>query len=221
LKENHDHRVLLIFIPIFLVRLLWSWFHPILGIPSDDLILKVHVDALTVGMAVLCLMAYKFGNRNRFVSFLLVLFMLVAITVIAIISYQVWELLVIMGLSIATILLTFVLAGWCCQERYSPLRFMLWMAMWTMVIPIVGMITFSLITEGFSDSIEGLIHQMSEVLFFAVIFAICIYVMNLPFMILAFTTPFFRKRFYVYFHLKSMPIGSPSGTESEHLTGCV
>jgi len=48
------------------------------------------------------------------------------------------------------------------------------------------------------------------------IFAICIYMLNLPFMILAFASPFFRERFYAYFHLKSMPISSPSGTEKPH-----
>jgi hypothetical protein len=225
-RDNRDPRVLLIFIPIFLVRLLWSLFQPILGAPSDVLaIIGVLVDALAVGMAVLWLLAYKLGKQNRFVSFLLVLGVLVTVSFVAIVSHQAWssraglELLVIQALGIATMLLVFVLAGWHCRRRYGPWRFMLWLALWTAVISIVAFLIFFLITliaEGPSDPLEELIRQLPQVLLVGLIFALCIYILNLPFMILAFTTPFFRKRFYAYFHLKSMSISSPSGTKKPH-----
>lgn len=86
-----------------------------------------------------------------------------------------------------------------------------------MVISLEVMITVFLFYEWPSDPIEKLIRQIPQVLLVTLIFAICIYILSLPFMILAFATPFFRERFYAYFHLKSMPISSPSGTESEHL----
>lgn len=226
-RDNCDPRILLIFIPIFLVRLLWSLFQPILGAPSDVLaVFRVLIDALAIGMAVLWLLAYKLGNRNRFVSFLLALVVLVAVTVVAVVSHQAWssraglELVVVQSLGIATMLLVFVLAGWHCRKRYGPWRFMLWLALWTAVISIVVFLIFFLITliaEGPSDPMEELVRQLPHVLLVGLIFAFCIYVMNLPFMILAFTTLFFRERFYAYFHLKSMPISSPSGTESEYM----
>ena len=220
-RDNRDPRVLLIFIPIFLIRLLWSLFLPILGVPSSVLVVfGMLVDALVAGIAVLWLLAYKLGNRNRFVSFLLALIVLVAATIVAIMSYQAWlsgvdfEILVVQALGIVTMLLVFVLAGWRCRKRYGPWRFMLWLALWTMVISLVGMSTFFLISVR-PSGIE-LIQQIPEVLVACLIFAICIYMLNLPFMILAFVTPFFRERFYAYFHLKSMPISSPSGTEKPH-----
>lgn len=223
-RDNRDPRVLLIFIPIFLVRLLWSLFQPILGAPSDVLaVFSVLIDALAVGMAVLWLLAYKLGNRNRFVSFLLALIVLIAATIVAIVSYQAWSsgmafvIFVFQTLGIITMLLVFVLAGWCCRKRYGPWRFMLWLALWTMVISLVAIITYFLISVGPSDSAEELIRQMPQVLLVGLILGLCIYMLNIPFMILAFVTPFFRRRFYAYFHLKSMPISSPSGTESEHL----
>jgi len=219
-RDNRDPRVLLIFVPIFLVRLLWSRFQPILGAPSDVLeVFRVLIDALVLGIAMLWLLAYKLGNRNRFVSFLLALVVLVAVTVVAVVSYQAWssqaafQIFVIQALGIVTMLLVFVLAGWRCRKRYGPWRFMLWLALWTMVISLVGMITFFLISEGPSDPAKELIRQIPGVLLVGLIFAICIYLLNLPFMILAFVTPFFRERFYAYFHLKSMPMSSPSSTE--------
>ena len=220
-RDNRDPRVLLIFIPIFLIRLLWSLFLPILGVPSSVLVVfGMLVDALVAGIAVLWLLAYKLGNRNRFVSFLLALIVLVAATIVAIMSYQAWlsgvdfEILVVQALGIVTMLLVFVLAGWRCRKRYGPWRFMLWLALWTMVISLVGMSTFFLISVR-PSGIE-LIQQIPEVLVAGLIFAVCIYMLNLPFMILAFVTHFFRERFYAYFHLKSMPISSPSGTEKPH-----
>lgn len=220
-RDNRDPRVLLIFIPIFLIRMLWSRFQPTLGAPSDVLeVFRVLIDALAIGMAVLWLLAYKLGNRNRFVSLLLALVVLIAATIVSVVSYQAWssqaafQVFVIQALGIVTMLLVFVLTGWRCRKRYGPWRFMLWLALWTMVISLVGMITYFLISVG--PSVEELIEHISEVLVAGLILAICIYMLNLPFMILAFASPFFRRRFYAYFHLKSMPISSPSGTEKPH-----
>jgi len=222
-RENRDPRVLLVFIPIFLIRLLWSRFQPILGAPPDILVVfSILIDALVIGMTVLWLLAYKLGNRNRFISLLLALAVLAGITIVAVVSYQVWVpfmdygLVIFQSLGITTMLLIFVLAGWRCRTRYGPWRFMLWMALWTMVISLVSIITFFLISEGLSDPIEELIRQIPQVLLVGLIFGLCIYMLNLPFMILVFTTPFFRERFYAYFHLKSMPISSPPGTEKPH-----
>ena len=222
-RDNREPRVLLIFIPIFLVRLLWLRFQSILGAPSDVLeVFRVLVDALAIGIAMLWLLAYKLGNRNRFISFLLALVVLVAVSVVVVVSSQAWSsraalgLLVIQALGIATMLLVFVLAGWHCRKRYGPWRFMLWLALWTMVISIVAFLTFFLIAVGPSGPAEELIRQIPGVLLVGLIFAICVYMLNLPFMILAFVTPFFRERFYAYFHLKSMPVNSPSGTKIPH-----
>jgi hypothetical protein len=221
-RENRDPRVLLIFIPIYLVRLSWSRFEPILDAPSDIMaVLKVMMDALVIGIALLWLLAYKFGNRNRFVSLLLVLVVLAGLTVVAVVSYQVWdsfmdyELVTLQSLWIATFLLIFVLSGWRCRKQYGPWRFMLWLAFWTIAISLVVIIAFFLIAEGPSEPIGQIIRQMPRVLLVAVIFAFCIYMLNLPFMILAFVSPFFRARFYAYFHLKSMPTGPSSGKSTD------
>ena len=221
-RDNRDPRVLLIFIPNFLVRLLWLRFQPILGAPSDVLeVFRVLVDALAIGIAMLWLLAYKLGNRNRFISFLLALIVLVAATIVAIVSYQAWlsgmafVIFIFQALGIVTMLLVFVLAGWRCRKRYGPWRFMLWLALWTMVISLVAIITYFLISVG--PSAKELIRQMPQVLLVGLIFAICIYMLNLPFMVLAFVTPFFRRRFYAYFHLKSMPVSSPPAASSRQL----
>ena len=229
-RENRDPRILLIFIPIFIVRVFWSRFQFILGAPFGTQseppsevweIFRALIDALAIGLAVLWLLAYKLGNRNRIITLVLALVLLAGVTVIAVVLYQVWipfDLVIFQSLVIATMLVIFVLAGWRCRKRYGPWQFMLWMALWAMVISLVAINAYFLIVEG---KVEELIRQMPKVLYVSFIFGLYIYILNLPFMILVFASPFFRERFYAYFHLKSMPISSPSGTESEHATDCV
>ena len=222
-RENRDPRVLLIFIPIFLVRVFWSRFQYILGAPfgvnseapSEVLeVFRALIDALTIGLAVLWLLAYKLGNRNRIITLVLALVVLAGVTLVAIVLYQVlidYNLLIFQSLGIATILVIFVLAGWRCRKRYGPWRFMLWLAFWAMVISLVAIIAYFLIFEG---QVEELIGQMPKILHVGFIFGLYIYILNLPFMILAFASTFFRERFYAFFHLKSMPISSSSSKES-------
>jgi hypothetical protein len=229
-RDNRDPRILLIFIPIFLVRVFWSRFQYILGAPfgvnseaPSEVweIFRALIDALAIGLAVLWLLAYKLGNRNRIITLVLAMVVLAGVTVIAVVLYQVlidYNLLIFQSLGIATILVIFVLAGWRCRKQYGPLRFMLWLAFWAMVISLMAIIAYFLIFEG---QAEELIRQMPKILQVSFIFGLYIYILNLPFMILAFVSPFFRARFYAYFHLKSMPTGSSSGKESERATGCV
>ncbi len=226
-RENRDPRILLIFIPIFLIRVFWSRFQYILGAPFGAQseppsevweIFRALINALAIGLAVLWLLAHKLGNRNRIITLALALVLLTGITVIAVVLYLVWipfDLVIFQSLGIATILVIFVLAGWCCRKRYGPWRFMLWMAFWAMIISIAAIIAYFLIFEG---HIEELIGQMPKILQVSFIFGLYIYVLNLLFMILAFASPFFRARFYAYFHLKSMPTGSLSNKESEDVT---
>jgi hypothetical protein len=221
-RENRYPRVLLIFIPIFLVRVFWSQFQYILGAPfgvnseapSEVLeVFRALIDALAIGLAVLWLLAYKLGNRNRIITLVLAMVVLAGVTVIAVVLYQVWipfDLVIFQSLGIATMLVIFVLAGWRCRKRYGPWRFMLWLALWAMVISLVAIIAYFLILEG---QLEELIGQIPKVLYVGFIFGLYIYILNLPFMILAFASPFFRRRFYAYFHLNSMPISSASGIE--------
>lgn len=226
-RENRDPRVLLIFIPIFLVSVFLSRFQYILGAPfgaqSEPLsevweIFRALIDALAIGLAVLWLLAYKLGNRNRIITLVLALVLLAGVTVIAVVSYQAWisfDLVIFQSLGIATTLVIFILAGWRCRKQYGPWQFMLWLAFWAMVISLVAIIAYFLIFEG---QVEELFEQMPKILQVSFIFGLYIYVLNLPFMILAFISPFFRARFYTYFHLKSMPTCSSSGKGSDEVT---
>lgn len=223
-RDNRDPRVLLILIPILVVNLLWSWFQRILGGPSDVIaIFTILVKAFVVGVAVLWLLAYKLGNRNRFVTFLLAILVTAAVGFVGVVSHQAWEsragfeLLALQAAGIVTMLLVFAVTGWLCRRRYGPWRFMLWLLLWMVLCSVAAFTMFAMFAAGGLEDPEMFKQMLPEVLLVGLLFGACIYVLNLPFMILAFSSSFFRKRFYAYFHLSSMPMGPPPGTGSAQL----
>jgi hypothetical protein len=91
----------------------------------------------------------------------------------------------------------FALSGLCCRRTYRPWRFMLWLVPWLVVGFAVGCI---LCTVGVLVWGEDLPHgDPSDVLFFLtvgpLVFATVAYLLNLPFMVLAFLCPPYRERF--------------------------
>jgi hypothetical protein len=224
-RDNRDPRVLLILIPIIVVNLLWSWFQRILGGPSDVIaIFAILVKAFVVGVAVLWLLAYKLGNRNRLVTFLLALLVMAAVGFVGLVSHQAWaspagfKLVVLQVVAIVTMLLVFAVTGWLCRRRYGPWRFMLWLLLWMVACTLAAFTMFSMFAGGLTD-LDRFIQVLPQVLLVGLLFGACMYVLNLPFMILAFCSSFFRERFYAYFHLRSMPMGPhpPAGTRSVQL----
>jgi hypothetical protein len=156
------------------------------------------------------------------------MFLMVGIGIAGAISYgglafsvEVFGTAITFGVSTLIILLAFVFAGCCCRKRYSGLRFMLWLAVWTagicMIIALgyfgIAMIVLSIMGKGLPS---GLLSALLQVLPASLLLGGCLYVIVLPFMILAMRSCFFRERFYACMRLKSMVSeDSTTGTEPE------
>jgi len=84
-----------------------------------------------------------------------------------------------------------------CGRRYGPKRFMLWLALWTLVAGMPGTVGFFI--SGHLIMSSGLsVIRLSEFLvaIFVVgpIFGLGLYLLNLPFMVVGFANPLFRDR---------------------------
>jgi hypothetical protein len=102
-------------------------------------------------------------------------------------------------------LLGFVMTGWWCRKHYSGLRFMLYLALWTVSASLVGMLVFYSIVF----IVQRVSIPISTVLLIVPIagsvFGAFLYGVVFPYMILALRSSFFRQRFYACLRLKSMP----------------
>jgi hypothetical protein len=213
IKANRDRRAWLILVPLLIVYLLWSVFKQVLHVPSAQAeMFGMMVSSLTVGVAVLWLVGDKIGNRNRFVTFLLALVIMAATGVAGAVSYgmadfseQTLSVLIFLAVSALSMLVGFVLAGRRCRKHYSGVVFMLWLAVWVIAAAMASMLvlyTSAFIMQG--ASISAFIVLMLACVG-GLVFGLCVYIINLPYMILGLRNAFFRERFYACLRLKSMP----------------
>lgn len=212
-KANHDVRILWILVPLVIVNLLWLAFKAVSGMPSS---IASQFDTVfhsaAVGVAVLWLATHYLGRFGGFVRFPMSLGILVAVACLGVLSYS-FELsremplfLVLLSLLDLVLLGAITLSRRLCGGKYRPARFMLWLALWTLLGSLVAIFAFvgvaSLIMAGGPDLSKTLAVLMF--ILAGLTLGLCLYVLNLPFMILGFAHPFFRERFCACLGLKPM-----------------
>ena len=168
--------------------------------------------SLIIGISVVLLFGHKIGNRNRFITFLLAVVLMAVVGIAGVISYsglafssQVTISAIMFALMTLAMLLAFVFAGRCCRKRYGNLRFMLWLAVWTVMVCMAIILGYFGIAVSIMGSMPGeLISVLIQLSVTGLVLGGCLYVIMLPFMILVLRSGFFRERFYVCLRLRSM-----------------
>ena len=169
--------------------------------------------SILIGISVLWLMANylpKFGGAIRF---LLSFGTVVIVAGLGTLSYSTefsnetamfLALFIFMAL---TMLVAMTLSRILCGRKYRPVCFMLWLALWILLSSMVAMFGFiivgSIIMSGGPDFSEPNLILM--LIMSGLVFGLCLYILNLPFMILGFTSSFFRERFCACLGLKPIP----------------
>jgi MFS family permease len=209
LKANRNPRVLLLLLPLLIVHLLWLGFTKLLPLPSSPRCVFDQVfTCFAAGLTMLWLLAYQVGNRNHFVTFLSALVIMLMISLLGAVSYSTgWSeeataILVLLSMLAMALLLGFALAGWRCRKQCSPVHFMLWLAVCTLAVGAGGTLVFALIM----GLIIGDLPPLLAVLIVGLVCGLCVYAIELPYMILAFYSSFFRERFYACLRLKNKNI---------------
>ena len=213
-KANRNPRILLILVPLVIANLLWVTFKKALSMPSSDASqFDTIFHSMTVGITVLWLVVQYFEKFGGFVRFLLSFVTVVIVAGLGTLSYstefssEMFLFLAFFAFLTITILCATTAAGKLCHWKYRPLSFMLWLALWTLLGSLITTFGFFIVgtlimSSGSRPDILAAVLMLSLV---GLILGLCLYVINLPFMILGFANPFFRERFYACLRLKSMP----------------
>jgi hypothetical protein len=227
IKANRTSRILLILVPLLIVNILWFLLIQMMDFRSyaDIEMFNMMFNSLVAGITFLWLFAPKLGRFNPWIAFFLSFALIVMLFLVGILSYlgfgfsqdAVVALPMLSVLALA-MLLGFILAGWRCRKRYGPVRFILWLAVWMVVISLASMLVFYAITF----MIQQVPIPISTILFVAatvgLVLGVCLYVINLPYMILALSSSFFRERFYACLRLKPMPAAQKQVDSSRLVT---
>ena len=207
-KANRNIRVLLILAPLVVVKCLWSAFIQHANANSTDALeFGLIFNSMAVGVTVLWLTANSLARFKGVIRFLLSFVMLVIVAGFGPLSYYTdfsEEMVLFLALFVfmaLTMLVALTLSRKLCKGKYRPVCFTLWLAFWTLLgsvlamggFFIVGSIIFS--PPSFSEAILMLLLAGS-------IFGLFLYALNLPYLILGFAHPFFRRRLCASLSLK-------------------
>ncbi len=210
LKENRCRQALWILLPILVFKgILYgilALLSALAGMPSEALLLfNSLADCLLVGFVVNWLLSGRIGNRNRFITWLLawVVYAVAFGTILVSlgIGTEAIQLSIVIGITVAIFMLSFVLAGFMCRKTFGPVRFCLWMGLWVYVFTLGLFLSVALIQVA-SMGWEYAAMMMVSILISGSIFAGILVVALLPFEILLFVNGFWRKRFEAVFGLK-------------------
>ncbi len=205
-RENRDPRALLILAPLVFLSLLWPAFKRVAAMPSGD---HPMFDALfwslTIGLTVLWLLAHKLASARWFARFLIAFGVLIVGAGIGAAAYSPGsfeEVTTIFAFLAFVLVSAYALAGRVCRKRYRPSRFMAWFAAGTFAGSILAIHALFLLWSAILSSWP---HDIVEVLIetgiAGLLFGLAVYVVNVPYLLTAFRSPLYGKRFRACLHL--------------------
>ena len=221
-KANRNRRALLILVPLLILSLIWFGFKKLMPVPtSTEMIFDQIFYSLIVGIAVVFLLGHKLSGRNRFITFLLVLGVMMVLWTVGAMSYSGIEfsndmlgsIVYFASLALAMLLGT-VLAGWFCRKRYSAKRFLIMLVLGCIITGVVFLFSFFVVYMIF----ESALRNQWQIIFIQIpimgaVLGFISFVIILPYMILAFRSSFFRERFFACMGLQSMAATAEPGAE--------
>ena len=206
-RANRNRHALLILVPLLVLGLLWGWFTKATGMPSEpQMLYSFPVEFLVVGLALLWLNADQIGRRRGLARLATSLGILLLASVVMVLSYgRTFPGARALGIPVASVvmglilLISLALTRWLARRRYRPVRFMIWLAVWCTLCALASTTVFVgiLILVG-SLEIRALHDVTLQLATPALVLALCLYVVSLPYLLLMFTSPFFRRRFLVW-----------------------
>jgi len=203
-KANRQRQVLLILLPVIAVPLLWRAVSRILPAFStgDNEMFRAMVQCLVVELAVLWLLGHVLARGGRLKTFLGALAIGAGIAFTAVLSFSLGSLDAALQLPSLLCILTvaivlgFALAGLMCRRRYVPVRFGLFLALWTVAFSTAGMFLLFVgwcFATGFWPGYMGSV--VASVAIAGAVFGACVFLAELPFLIVGLKSPLFRERF--------------------------
>jgi hypothetical protein len=202
-RTNRDPRALLIFIPMLVLAFLWQRVAGWMGITSaNQIVFSFLTEFLAVGAGLLWLNADRLARYRGLVRCAASLGLVLLADAAALVAWSrtfpgsIRELLIVTILIGVVVLVSLGLARRRARRRYDPLRFALWLAAWSVLLALslVAVPAGISIVAG-SPAVDDLRSAFQRVVVPGLALGICLYAVHLPYLLLMFTSPFFRRRF--------------------------
>ncbi|MHC4553230.1 MAG: hypothetical protein ACYSUT_10790 [Planctomycetota bacterium] len=222
-KENRRGHAWLILLPVLVFKGILVGINAILaavaGMPAEvSIMFHTLADCLLIGFVMNWLLGERIGNRNRFVTWLLGVIVFAVVWGVSLFGIgtgqEAMVISIFIGVTVAVLMISFVLAGYLCRKKFGPVKFCLWTALWVFVL--TNLLFFVIIAIQYASVGMGGIDfamVLLQVLMVSGIYAGILIVALLPFEIILLANTFWRKRFEAVFGLKA-PV-PPASEEPE------
>lgn len=202
-RANRQRDALLIFVPLLILDLLWGRVTTLTGMSSSLQVQFSFVgEFLAAGIALLWLHAERLGRSGGLVRFAASLGLLGLADLAVLVSY--WGALpnqsvVFTAIVTLSLLVSLTLTRRLSHRHYQPARFLLWLALWSALCSITGAAAFVAVEALAAVSpLHAWLAMLVQTILAGLVLALCLYAVNLPYLLLMFTSPFFRRRFLVW-----------------------
>jgi len=221
-KRNRDHRALLIFVPLAILSLLWPLATKLVpSAPSASVSVdrsNLLFESLVTGLALLWLQADWLRGRPGWVRVPLSLGLMLLAGLVAFVSASqtlagpmISILPIFVTILGAILLVALALARRMTHRRYVPLAFMVWLAVGSLLFTTVSAALLAgvpqLLLSGDTIDLRLRILLIQSVAGLAL--GVCLYIINLPYMLLMFRSSFFGPRFRAWLGVGSSGIWTP------------
>jgi hypothetical protein len=213
LKENRTPQAAWILAPIALLATVYSAVMKILQMDFGSTVqLNVMFTIMVLGFSMVWLLAERIGNRNRFVTFLLAGLIYFGFLGVNLLSggfgKHMIAIVSLAAISIPAILLAFIMAALQSPKQFNAARFIIYIgaALFSVLLIIFSIIMFIF----YPTQNMPVKTQIIEVLIASFFSSLIYYAGLLPFLILLFSNPFWRKRFEAVLGIQTqIPIEPP------------
>jgi hypothetical protein len=228
-KANRQAQAWLILIPLGLVLVVWRMPATLLSVPDGPTeTLGFYVASVAMAWSTVWLLGDWLAAGNRIVTFFLALGTMLAVGLLSYYCHYenadgLVSSLTSCGMAAAIVLLAMMWSSAICRKGYTPRGFSLWLLLWTGVAALGVLLSVAAISTIVVMILQPWIEIAAQLARMAIVAAIAsafvggiLYVLNLPFLILAFKSPFYRDRFESIFRLKKrVAVVDGSGTHQE------
>ena len=215
-KANRHRQAWLVLLPLGFVLLVWQMRLRLLVVSDDPTRTGYLITSIAVAWTLVWLLGHWLKTRYSSVTFLLLGLMLAIGALLRYCELDLENSNYMLGLfawhslSVLIILLSTMFNAHFCRKRCTLWRFLWWLAPWTCLVAFF-VIPASVVAVVFTPPIA--VNWKEALMVFSVIggvmLAVVAYLLNLPFVLLAFKNPFYRKRFATIFGAE--PIGVSDG----------
>ncbi len=206
-KANRNARALIILVPLLAVAIVWVLLCALLEPDSGSkTVFDFVVFSVAVGVTLVWLLAYQLAGCTRRIAFLSALAIMLVAAVFGVVSFDMpfdgdAEIAILMLCVLELgMLFGFVRAARACRRSYSLRRFMTRLGFWILLCSVGLMFVFWLV--GFLVGHGTDLEDVFECLLAGGFVGILVFMVNMPFIVLAFHNTFFSERFQACLRLE-------------------